>query len=128
MFASMYEKGVEGPFIVVAPLSTLTNWHREVQFWTKGALSSQIYHGPAAERTELRKKWKETAVIITSFEIAMRDIAHFARGPPKGRGAAWKYLAVDEGHRLKNKDCRLIRELKTIPSDNRLLLTGITHM
>ena len=33
-------------------------------------------------------------------------------------------MAIDEGHRLKNKDCRLIRELKTIDSANRLLLTG----
>jgi ATP-dependent DNA helicase len=31
---------------------------------------------------------------------------------------------VDEGHRLKNLDCKLIRELKTYESVNRLLLTG----
>jgi ATP-dependent DNA helicase len=60
-------------------------------------------------------------VVVTSFEIAMRDVAYFQR---PGRWSRWKYLAVDEGHRLKNKDCRLIRELKSIPVDNRLLLTG----
>jgi len=31
---------------------------------------------------------------------------------------------VDEGHRLKNFDCKLIRELKTLPIANKLLLTG----
>ena len=36
----------------------------------------------------------------------------------------WKYLIVDEGHRLKNKDCRLLRELKALKADNRLLLSG----
>jgi len=36
----------------------------------------------------------------------------------------WKYIIVDEGHRLKNMDCRLIRELKSFSSNNRLLLTG----
>ena len=36
----------------------------------------------------------------------------------------FRYLVVDEGHRLKNFNCRLIRELKTIPNENRLLLTG----
>jgi len=36
----------------------------------------------------------------------------------------WKYIVVDEGHRLKNLNCRLIRELKTYQSANRLLLTG----
>jgi len=124
MFASLYAKGVQGPFLVVAPLSTITNWYREVKFWTNDEMKAQIYHGSQAERNELRKEWKDIAVIVTSFEIAMRDVVHFQKGPPRQKGAAWKYLAVDEGHRLKNKDCRLIRELKTIPTDNRLLLTG----
>jgi ATP-dependent DNA helicase len=31
---------------------------------------------------------------------------------------------VDEGHRLKNFNCKLIRELKTLQTENRLLLTG----
>ena len=58
----------------------------------------------------------------------MRDIKFFQNPRFSNRTAKedqqWKYLAVDEGHRLKNKDCRLIRELKTINSANRLLLTG----
>merc|ERR1719195_2170889 len=36
----------------------------------------------------------------------------------------WRYIVVDEGHRLKNMNCRLIRELKQYNSANRLLLTG----
>jgi ATP-dependent DNA helicase len=31
---------------------------------------------------------------------------------------------MDEGHRIKNKDCRLVKELKHYKSANRLLLTG----
>jgi len=33
-------------------------------------------------------------------------------------------VIVDEGHRIKNMNCRLVRELKSLPSANRLLLTG----
>lgn len=36
----------------------------------------------------------------------------------------WKYIVVDEGHRIKNMNCRLIKELKSYNSANRLLLTG----
>ena len=36
----------------------------------------------------------------------------------------WKYIVVDEGHRLKNFNCKLLRELRTIPTANKLLLTG----
>ena len=30
----------------------------------------------------------------------------------KGKKMEWKYLIVDEGHRIKNLNCRLIKELK----------------
>lgn len=36
----------------------------------------------------------------------------------------WNYLIVDEGHRIKNLNCRLVQELKMLPADNKLLLTG----
>lgn len=36
----------------------------------------------------------------------------------------WEYLIVDEGHRLKNPDCKLNREMKRYKADHRLLLTG----
>lgn len=36
----------------------------------------------------------------------------------------WRHIIVDEGHRIKNLNCRLVRELKQYTSANRLLLTG----
>jgi ATP-dependent DNA helicase len=128
MMSNLKEKNVKGPFLVVAPLSTLANWNREVPQWTEGKMSSMLYHGSQEKRAELRLQWGTTDVIVTSFEICMRDIKFFQNPKFSNRTAKedqqWKYLAVDEGHRLKNKDCRLIRELKTINSANRLLLTG----
>ena len=35
----------------------------------------------------------------------------------------WKYVVVDEGHRLKNFKCKLVRELKHLCAGNKLLLT-----
>merc|ERR1719188_943496 len=56
-------------------------------------------------------------LFVTSYEIAMNDRAAFS-------SIRWRYIVVDEGHRLKNMNCRLIRELKQYHSANRLLLTG----
>jgi ATP-dependent DNA helicase len=71
-------------------------------------------------------------VVVTTYEICMNDRQFLS-------GFLWKYIVVDEGHRLKNLDCRwviyhhqvshkltirLIRELKTYTSANRLILTG----
>ena len=36
----------------------------------------------------------------------------------------WKFIIVDEGHRIKNLNCKLIKTLKEFDSANRLLLTG----
>lgn len=36
----------------------------------------------------------------------------------------WKYIIIDESHRIKNLNCKLIRELTSYRSANRLLLTG----
>ena len=63
--------------------------------------------------------------MITSYEIVIRDATALSK-------IGWKFIIIDEGHRLKNMNCRLIRELKRIcGSDmqgasgcNRLLLTG----
>ena len=62
---------------MVAPLSTLMNWNREVGMWTDGKMTSMVYHGSADVRTEMRTRWHDVDVVITSFEIVMRDIRQF---------------------------------------------------
>uniref|UniRef100_A0A4W6DNU4 Proliferation-associated SNF2-like protein n=1 Tax=Lates calcarifer TaxID=8187 RepID=A0A4W6DNU4_LATCA len=121
--AMMIEKKVMGPFLVVAPLSTLPNWINEFKRFTP-EVSVLLYHGPQPERAKLLKQIRRPQgplsmfpVVITSFEISMIDRKFLQR-------FQWKYLIVDEGHRIKNLNCRLVRELKMFPTDNKLLLTG----
>lgn len=74
----------------------------------------------AAKRVEMRTtdpNHNSFPIVITSYEIVIRDRKDLASFP-------WKYIIVDEGHRLKNLNCRLIKELKMYNSANRLLLTG----
>ncbi|KAJ3227421.1 hypothetical protein HK099_002172 [Clydaea vesicula] len=82
-----------------------------------------LYHGNQEERSIIRsKKLKKKdsfffPAVVTSYEIAMNDRKFF-------ESYQWKYIIVDEGHRLKNLNCKLIKELKSYSSANRLLLTG----
>uniref|UniRef100_A0A9J8CSR4 Proliferation-associated SNF2-like protein n=1 Tax=Cyprinus carpio carpio TaxID=630221 RepID=A0A9J8CSR4_CYPCA len=121
--AMMVEKKVLGPFLVVAPLSTLPNWISEFKRFTP-EVSVLLYHGPQKERMDLVKKIRQAQgplrmcpVVVTSFEIAMRDRKLLQR-------FHWNYMIVDEGHRIKNLNCRLVQELKMLMTDNKLLLTG----
>jgi len=128
LFCHMYEMGVSGPFLVVAPLSTVPNWVNEFKRFAP-KVPCVLYHGNLQERLILRDKLSEVTscdevdgkpmmnVVVTSYEIAMNDRAAFS-------SIMWRYIVVDEGHRLKNMNCRLIRELKQYHSANRLLLTG----
>jgi len=44
---------IRGPFIVVAPLSTLQHWQREVESWT--GLNCVQYHGSAESRALIQQ-------------------------------------------------------------------------
>ena len=125
MLAHLMEQGVHGPFMVVGPLSTLYNWKNEFKKWTP-KVDAVIYHGSKDTRanirgTHFRGKGKNAdfPVLITSYEIIIRDRKELNK-------IDWKFVIIDEGHRLKNMNCRLIRDLKQICGEgcNRLLLTG----
>ncbi|GAU18510.1 hypothetical protein TSUD_233820 [Trifolium subterraneum] len=116
-------KGLDGPYMIIAPLSTLSNWANEISRFTP-SLPAVIYHGNKSQRDQIRRKHMPRTVgpkfpiVITSYEIAMND----AR---KCFGSySWKYLVVDEGHRLKNSNCKLVKMLRYIKVENKLLLTG----
>lgn len=56
-------------------------------------------------------------VVITTYEMIIKDRVHLAK-------YNWGQVIVDEGHRLKNMDSILMREIKKYPSAGRTLLTG----
>ncbi|TKA82692.1 hypothetical protein B0A55_01496 [Friedmanniomyces simplex] len=120
--AFLREKGINGPFLIAAPLSTTSNWVAEFKKWTP-EIPVVLYHGSKQEREEIRRTRMRSPggadfpIICTSYEICMNDrkfLQHFG----------WKFIIIDEGHRIKNLDCKLIRDLQSYQSANRLLITG----
>ena len=60
-------------------------------------------------------------VVVTSYEICMRDQRHLMY-------RNWRFLVVDEGHRIKNLNCKLIRSGASISSDYNLLIHKCIYM
>lgn len=56
-------------------------------------------------------------VVVTTYEMIIKDRIHLANYD-------WGYIVVDEGHRLKNLDCKLMKEIKKYTSAGRMILTG----
>ena len=122
LLSFIYEMDTKGPFLIAAPLSTVDNWMAEFEKFAPSLPVLKYYHrGGFADREKLLKnffkKTKFTGIVVTSYEIIMRDADYIM-------SLVWKFLIVDEGHRLKNINSKLIQELKRINTNNRLLLTG----
>ena len=50
-------EGVEGPFLIVAPLSTLPHWEREIATWTN--MYGVTFHGSQeSRRVILAHDWR----------------------------------------------------------------------
>lgn len=45
--------GIKGPFLIIAPLSTIANWEREFRTWTY--LNVIVYHGSMVSRQMLQQ-------------------------------------------------------------------------
>ena len=56
-------------------------------------------------------------IVLTTYEIIIKDRKHLAHYD-------WGYIVVDEGHRLKNLNCKLMKEIKQYKSAGRMILTG----
>lgn len=56
-------------------------------------------------------------IVLTTYDMIIKDRSHLAK-------FNWGYIVVDEGHRLKNLNCALMREIKKYPSAGRMILTG----
>jgi ATP-dependent DNA helicase len=124
LIAYLREHNTPGPYLIAAPLATLPNWIKEFEKWLPSC-PIILYHGTKQEREAIRlqhlppHKSKDMSfpIVVTSFEICMIDRAYLER-------YLWQYLILDEGHRIKNKDCKLLRSLKSFKSCSRLLLSG----
>lgn len=78
-----------GPHLVMAPLSTLSNWQDEFQKWTP-EIPFVLYHGTPTERQDLYKNKimknyqkgrpsDKFPVVCTSYEMVLRDHASLSK-------------------------------------------------
>jgi chromatin-remodeling ATPase INO80 len=131
-----------GPFLVVAPASTLHNWQQEITRFVP-RLKALPYWGNVKDRATLRKFWskKEISynqdapfhVLITSYQLVSilssrgfsnitlhqvtQDQQYFQR-------VKWQYMILDEAQNIKNSSSVRWKTLLGFHCRNRLLLTG----
>nr|CAI5847489.1 unnamed protein product [Callosobruchus analis] len=115
----MEKKKVNGPYLIIVPLSTLSNWVLEFEKWAPSVVVVS-YKGSPAGRRQIQSQMRSTKfnVLLTTYEYVIKDKGVLAKLP-------WKYMIIDEGHRMKNHHCKLTQVLNThYLAPHRLLLTG----
>jgi DNA helicase INO80 len=115
-----------GPFLVIAPASTLHNWQQEISRFVPD-LNVIPYWGTAKDRKILRKLWDRKHVtytrdspfhvVISSYQLVVQDAAYFQK-------MRWQYMILDEAQAIKSSGSSRWKSLLNFHSRNRLLLTG----
>ncbi|XP_057538927.1 ISWI chromatin-remodeling complex ATPase CHR11 [Amaranthus tricolor] len=112
-------RGITGPHMVVAPKSTLGNWMNEIKRFCP-ILRAVKFLGNPEERRHIREDLLVAGkfdVCVTSFEMAIKEKSCLRR-------FSWRYIIIDEAHRIKNENSLLSKTMRLYNTNYRLLITG----
>jgi len=122
--------GLEGPFLIVAPASTIFNWQREAAKWCPD-FDVIIYAGDGTSRRKIiehefipttGRRSEESSkprfnMAITTYTFINQDITRLKK-------INWEVIVVDEAQRLKNRESKLYKLCGDLDTNFKLLLTG----
>ena len=123
----MNEWKIMKPFLVVAPLSTIANWRREIEKWLpesyivtlQGNKVSRdiIKHHEFYYGVPVPKKITKFNVLLTTYEMLSIEIQSL-------NSINWRTIVIDEGQKLKNQKSKIFNNALKLKSDFRILLSG----
>jgi SNF2 family DNA or RNA helicase len=102
------------PSLVVAPLTIIENWRREV---ARFAPTLRVYIHLGAARARDPSAIRSVDVVLTSYETAANDSGMLALVP-------WDLMIVDEAQAIRNPDARRSTMLRRIPRNSAVAMTG----
>ncbi|RKP15145.1 SNF2 family N-terminal domain-containing protein [Piptocephalis cylindrospora] len=113
-------KRQNGPFLVIVPLSTITNWTLEFEKWAP-AVATIVYKGTPGQRRDIQ----QTRLRHGSFQVLLTTYEYILKDRPLLCKYKWVHMIIDEGHRMKNASSKLSSTLqKYYHTRYRLILTG----
>ncbi|WBW97762.1 DEAD/DEAH box helicase [Oceanirhabdus sp. W0125-5] len=102
--------------LIVAPTSLIYNWVSEFQKFAPSVRVAAA-NGPKEERDEILKNIENYDVIITTYNLAKRDLEDYKR-------IDFDYCILDEAQYIKNPHSQNAKAMKEIKAKNRFALSG----
>lgn len=106
-----------GRSLIIAPPAVVGNWAAEAARFTPN-LRVIVHHGPnRAEPEELAAEVADADVVLTTYGTAVRDIEALVSLP-------WRRMVLDEAQVIKNHLSETARQLRRVPANSKVALTG----
>lgn len=104
----------KNPSLVVAPVSLLENWRREVQKFAP-SINVKVHQGN--DRTGFYTEFKKYDLVVTSYETILRDLSLFQM-------LKWNIVVADEAQAVKNPLAKRTKAIKQIDRTSTIAVTG----
>jgi SNF2 family DNA or RNA helicase len=114
LMGSEYEKNKNVHFLIVAPMSLLENWRREIEKFYP-SLSTVVHHG--SHRTGLYFDLLRYNVVITAYTSVKRDLSMLNM-------IEWDAVILDEAQNIKTPSAERTRAVKMIKRRTGIAVTG----
>ena len=114
--ALLLHRAQDGPALVVAPTSVVTNWVREAQRFAP-TLNVLHYHGATSERQGMLADCRTFSLVVTSYGVLVNDLEVLQE-------IHWSTLVIDEAQEIRNSKTHRARAVKQLNADFRLAATG----
>jgi len=106
-----------GPTLIVAPMSVLGNWHRELTRFGP-ELVVHLHHGLDRPQTEeFARVAGRSDVVVTTYALVTRDRDTLAL-------VDWRRVALDEAQHIKNPPTKQTAAIRSLQARHRVALTG----
>ncbi len=112
----LYDKDEQETTLIICPASLLYQWQSEFLTFAP-ELSPLIIDGKRDERKEELCGLFENGIIITSYQLLLRDIDLY-------KEKNFSNIILDEAQSIKNPFAKVTRAVKELKGDFRLALTG----
>lgn len=91
----MEVKKINGPYLIIVPLSTISNWTLELDKWASDVVKI-VFKGDKDQRKRIEPKIRkgEFNVLLTTYDYVLKEKSLLGK-------IKWKYMIIDEGHRMK---------------------------
>lgn len=115
--ALMLSARKEGPSLVVAPSSVLTNWYDEIRRFAPTLRPVVLNTAYDASRSEMISSVAKGDVLITSYGLLVTKEDELC-------AVEWNIAVLDEAHTIKNRNTKMSKSAMKINAAMRVALTG----